>query len=63
MPGSCDQRNDISGSIKVGEYPDQISDNQFYDKDWSPWSYFIYFHYENINNVSRPPVFDMHTVV
>jgi hypothetical protein len=36
--GSCEQDNESPGSIKRGNFLDQLSDYWFSKKDFAPWS-------------------------
>jgi hypothetical protein len=38
VAGSCEHSNEPSGSIKVGEFPDLLSDCQLLKKDSAPWT-------------------------
>jgi hypothetical protein len=38
MAGFCEQGNALSGSIKGGEFLDQLSDNQFLNKNSVHWN-------------------------
>ena len=39
VAGTCEFGNEISGSIKRGEFLDQLRTGQFLKKDSAPWSY------------------------
>ena len=38
VQGTCDCGNELSGSIKCGEFLDQLSTGQLLKKDSAPWS-------------------------
>jgi hypothetical protein len=38
VAGSCEHGNEPSGSIKGGEFLDQLSDCQLLKKDSAPWN-------------------------